>query len=121
VLRQAVQPVHPLAALRWRPCAEVLVASATQQQRLRALGLGELDLSPRLPVLANELQEPAAVPEPLLAAEVLDDAVERDVLADHNLSHLQSPCSGLWVLRVLRRSRGGKLGGEFRGAATSLQ
>src|SRR5262249_19707493 len=29
VLRQAVQPVDPLAALRWRPCAEVLVAPAT--------------------------------------------------------------------------------------------
>jgi hypothetical protein len=31
----------------------------------------------------------------LLAARVLDDAVERDVLADHNLSHLESPLLGL--------------------------
>ena len=42
-------------------------------------------------VLAHELK-PAAVPEPSLAARVLDDAVERDVLADHDLSHLDSPC-----------------------------
>jgi hypothetical protein len=61
------------------------------------------------------------VPEPLLAARVLDDAVERNVLADHNLSHLESPCLDLWLLRVLRRSRRWKLSGEFWGAPTSLQ
>src|SRR6185312_15105944 len=33
-----------------------------------------------------------AVPEPSLAAWVLDDPVEGDVLADHDLSHLDSPC-----------------------------
>src|SRR5204862_6239578 len=106
---QAVQPVHPLAALGWRPCGEVLVAPATQQQRLGALCLGALDLSPRLPVLTDELYKPAAVPEPLLAARVRDDAVERDVLAAHNPSHLESPCLALGVSRVLRRSRRGKV------------
>src|SRR5689334_10901983 len=56
-----------------------------------ALRLGQFELRPRLPVLAHELNKPAAVPEPAFAARVLDDAVERDILADHDLSHLDSP------------------------------
>src|SRR6266568_2381077 len=79
VLGQAVQTVQPL------------VAPPTHQQRLGALCLGQFELRPRLPVLAHELNKPAAVPEPSLAARVLDDAVKRDVLADHDLSHLDSP------------------------------
>src|SRR5437588_8855709 len=75
-----------------RLVGEVLVAAATQQQRLGALRLGQFELFPGRPVLADELFKPAAVPEPFTAARVLDDAVERDVLADHDLSHLDSPC-----------------------------
>src|SRR5690349_8552610 len=120
VLGEAVQPVHPFAALGWRPRAEVLVAAAAHEEGLGALRLGELELRPRLPVLADELLEPAAVPEPSLAAWVLDDAVERDVLTDYDRSHLASPCLGSVSLRGLRRSRRGKLSGEFRGTPSSL-
>jgi hypothetical protein len=38
------------------------------------------------------------VPEALLTGRVLDDSVERDVLANHDLSHFGSPFIGL--LRV---------------------
>src|SRR5580704_4273933 len=39
--------------------------------------------------------DPAAVPEALLAGRVLDDSVERDVLADDDLSHFGSPLVGV--------------------------
>jgi len=41
--------------------------------------LGELDLGPRFAVLVQKLVEPAAVPDALLAGQVLDDSIERDV------------------------------------------
>ena len=38
--------------------------------------------------LVPDLAEPAAQPETLLTGRVLDDSVERDVLTDHDLSHV---------------------------------
>ena len=49
----------------------------------------------RRAVLAHELFKPPAVREALLTGRVLDDPVERDVLADDDLSHLGSPLLGL--------------------------
>jgi hypothetical protein len=76
---------------------EVLVAPPTQQQGLGAQRLVELDLGPLLAVFVPNLVEPAAVPEALLAGGVLDDSVERDVLAHDDLSHFGSPSFALSV------------------------
>ena len=75
----------------------MLVATPTEQPRLRAEGIVERDLGPRLEVLAPKLLEPAAVLEALLAVGVLNHSVERDVLkaAHHDLSHLGSPFVGV--------------------------
>src|SRR5437660_8939054 len=97
VLGQAVQPVRPLATPGWPPRCEPLVAPPTQQQGLGAQRLVELDLGPLFAVLVPDLAEPAAVPEAPLTGRVLDDSVERDVLADHDLSHLGSPLIGLFL------------------------
>src|SRR5712691_12976191 len=75
----------------WPPRGEELVAPPTQQQGLGAQRLVQRDLSPRFAVLVPNLDEPTAVPEALLTGRVLDDSVERDVLADHDLSHFGSP------------------------------
>jgi hypothetical protein len=48
-----------------------------------------------LAVLVPNLKESAAAPEALLTGRVLDDSVERDVLADHDLSHFGSTCVGV--------------------------
>src|SRR5437588_282100 len=95
VLGQAVQPVRPLATPGCPPRCEPLVAPPTQQQGLGAQRLVELDLGPRFAVLVPNLAEPAAVPEALVTGRVLADSVERDVLADHDLSHLGPPFIGL--------------------------
>src|SRR6266566_7623139 len=91
VLGQAVQSVCPLTAPGWPPRGEPLVAPPTQQQGLGAQRLVELELGPRFEVLVPELAEPAAQPEALLTVRVLDHSVERDVRADHYLSHIGSP------------------------------
>jgi hypothetical protein len=62
-----------------------------QQQRLGVERLLELDPAPLLQVLAAELTEPAAEPEPLFAVRVLDHSIERHVRADHELSHVDAP------------------------------
>jgi hypothetical protein len=100
VLGQAVQPVRPLAAPGQPPLGEPLVAPPTQQQGVGAQRFVELDLGPRVEVLAPELAEPAAHPEALPTVWVLDHSVERDVRADHDLSHSGSPPVALSVTDV---------------------
>src|SRR5206468_11858491 len=73
------------------PRCEPLVAPSTQQQGLGSQRLLETHLGPLFEVVAPELAEPAAQAEALLTVRVLDDSVERDVRADHDLSHLGSP------------------------------
>ena len=91
VLRQAVQPVRPLASPGCPPRREPLVAPPAQQQGLGAQRLAERDAGPLFEVLAPKLAEPAAEPEALRTVRVLDDSVERDVGADHDLSHVGFP------------------------------
>jgi len=66
---------------------EPLVAAPAQQEGLGPQRLLKLDLGPLFKVLAPKLAEPAAEPEALLTVRVLDDSVERDVRADHDLAH----------------------------------
>src|SRR5215217_1461361 len=77
VLGQAVQPVRQL------------VAPPTQQQGLGTHGLVERELAELWAVL--DQADPAAVPEAFVTGRVLDDSVERDVVAHDDLSHFGSP------------------------------
>src|SRR5215218_1469372 len=99
VLGHAVQPVRILPTPGWPTRREELVAPPTQQHGLGAHRLLELDLGPLCAVAARELLEPAAVPEALV---VLDDSVERDVLADHDLCHFGFPFCWLSVVTAVR-------------------
>jgi hypothetical protein len=88
VLGQAVQPVRQLAAAKWPPRGEPLVAAPAQQegpggQRLVERELGELRA-------ISDQADPAAGPEAFVTGRVLDDSVERDVLAHDDLSHFGS-------------------------------
>src|SRR6202011_4283314 len=94
----------PGASPGWPPRRQVLVASTTQQHRLGPERLVEPDLGPRFAVFVLNPVEPAAVPEALLTGRVLDDSVERDVLADHDLSHLGSPFIGLLLAAFVEAS-----------------
>ena len=71
-----------------RARGEPLVAPPAEQQGPGAQRLVELDLDPRLAVPVPDVAEPAAEPETLLTGRVLDNSVERDVLADDDLSHV---------------------------------
>src|SRR5262249_11552698 len=95
VLRHAVQPVRPLAAAGLPSRGEVFVTPPAQQQSLGAQRFTELGLGPLLAVLVPDLKEPAAVPEALLTGRVLDDSIEREVLANDDLSHVGSPWPAL--------------------------
>src|SRR5438445_4364698 len=92
VLRKAVQPVRQLATPGWPPRSEPLVAPPAQQQ-----GLGAQRLVERKPVelwaVLNQA-DPAAEPEALVTGRVLDNSVERDVVANDDLSHLGSMLRG---------------------------
>src|SRR6478752_9946446 len=88
VLGQAVEPVRQLTAARWPPRGEPLVASPAQQegpggQRLVERKLGKLRA-------ISDQADPAAGPEAFVTGRVLDDSVERDVLAHDVLSHFGS-------------------------------
>jgi hypothetical protein len=72
------------------PSGEKLVAASAQQQGLGSQGLFELELGPLLAVLVPDPGKPATALEALLAGRVLHDSVQRDVLANHDLSHLGS-------------------------------
>src|ERR671910_3676958 len=85
VLGQAVQPVGQLAAPRWPPRGEPLVAPPTQQQGLGAQRLVERDLAQLRQ--GRDPTDPASAREALVTGRALDDSVERDVLADDDPSH----------------------------------
>ena len=83
VLGQAVQPVRQGAGPGWPPRGEELVAAPAKQQGLGAQRLVEQDLGG---LFAGEGPVgPAAEPEALVTGQVLDDPVERDVIADDDL------------------------------------
>src|SRR4029450_2684870 len=85
VLGEAVQPVRQLATPSWPPRGEPPSAPPTQEQGLGAEGLVERELADLWAVL--DQADPAADPEAFVTGRVLDDPVECDVLADHDLSH----------------------------------
>src|SRR5260370_5368303 len=88
VLGHAVQPVRPLAEAGQTAPGEPVVAAPAQQQGLGAQRLVEPHLRPRFAVLVPNLEKPATAPEALLTGRMLDDSIERDVLADDDLPHV---------------------------------
>src|SRR6516162_7263350 len=118
VLGHAVQPLSPFPCPVQPPRGEPLVGPPTQEQGLGAQRFVQLDPGPFLEVLGPKLAEPAAPSEAFLTGRVLDDSIERYVLADHDRSHHSSPF--MCVLHALRRLPRRKLSGEFRAAPTSL-
>src|SRR6266496_967737 len=103
VLGQVVQPVRQLATAGWPPRGEPLVAAPAQQQGLGAEGLVERELVELWEIL--DQADPAAVLEALVTGRVLNDSVERDVVAHDDLSHFGSPFVG--VASYPRRGRRG--------------
>src|SRR5690242_11753889 len=88
VLGQAVQPVRQLAAARWPPRGEPLVASPAQQEGPGGQRLVERELG-KLRAISDQA-DPAAGPKAFVTGRVLDDSVERDDLAHDDLSHFGS-------------------------------
>src|SRR5262245_50584897 len=86
VLGHAVQPVRQLAAPGRPPRSEPLVTPPAQQQGPGTQRIVERELV-QLRAVPDQA-DPAAYPEALVAGRVLDDSVERDVVADDDLSHL---------------------------------
>src|SRR5580704_2309963 len=91
VLGLAVQPVRKGAGPGWPPRGEELIAAPAQQHGLGFQRLVKHDHGPLCAIVVPDLAEPAAALEALLTGRVLDDSVERDVLADDDLSHVGSP------------------------------
>src|SRR5260370_9265144 len=87
-LGQAVQPVRQLATPGWPPRGEPLVAPPTQQQSLGAQRLVERELGQLW--AARDHANPAADPETLVTARVLDASIGRHLLDHHDLSHFGS-------------------------------
>src|SRR6266511_3896108 len=87
--------LHHVATAGWPPRGEPLVAPPTQQQGLGAQGLVERELAEFWAVL--DQADPAPDPEAFVTGGVLDDSVERDIVADHDLSHLDSPFCVRWT------------------------
>src|SRR5206468_6969965 len=77
------------------PRGQELVGSPTEQLRLGAERLLEQDLGRPFATRFADATDPAAAPEALRTGRVLDDPVERDVLADDDLSHSGSPLAGV--------------------------
>src|SRR5688572_15845363 len=131
VLGQAVQPVRQLATSGWPARGEPLVAPPTQQQCFGAKGLVERELVELWAV--PDQADPAADPEAFITGRVLDDSVERDVVAHDDLSHFRISFRSRCLLRprewpswavlpswLMRRPPRRTLSGEFRAGATSL-
>jgi DNA invertase Pin-like site-specific DNA recombinase len=98
VLGHAVQPVRQLTAPGWPPRGEPLVAAPAQQQRAGGQRLVERELG-KLRAIPDQA-DPAAGPEAFVTGRVLDDSVERDVLAHDDLSHFGSPSD--WCCQLPR-------------------
>ena len=92
VFGQAVQPVRQLATARWPPRSEPLIAPPAQQEGLGAQRLVQRELADLWAVL--DQADPAAAPQALIASRILDDPVQRDVLAHDDLPHAGSPSAG---------------------------
>src|SRR5215472_11105324 len=106
VLWQAGQPVRQVAAAGWPPRGEPLIAPPAQQEGPGSQGLVEREPG-KLRAVPDQA-DPAADPEAFVTGRVLDDSVERDVLAHDDRSHFGSPsdwCCQLppwlaaWVVR----------------------
>src|SRR5438876_10122278 len=95
VLGHFVQPVGQFAAPGWPPRGEELVGSPTEQLGLGTQRLVEQELGRLFATPLTDTTDPAAAPEALSTGRVLDDPVERDVLADDDLSHSGSPFPGV--------------------------
>ena len=95
VLGLAVQPVRQGASPGWPPRGEELVAAPAQQHGLGAQRLIERDPGRLFAAPVANPADPAAVPETFVTDRVLDNSVERDVLADDDLSHTGSPLIGV--------------------------
>src|SRR5262245_23545795 len=107
VFGHAVQPVRQLAAAGWPSRGKPLVAAPAQQEGPGGERLVERELA-ELWVVFDQA-DPAADPEAFVPGGVLDDSVERDVLAHDDRSHFGSPsvwCGQLpppragWVARI---------------------
>ena len=95
VLGLAVHPVRELAGPRWPPRGEELIAAPAQQHGLGAQRLLQRDPGRLVAAPVANTADPAAVPEALVTGRVLDDAVEGDVLANDDLSHVGSSLMAL--------------------------
>src|SRR5206468_13088088 len=90
----AVQPIRQGATPRWPSCGQELVGASTQQHGLGTQRLVERDLGCFFTTAVADTTDPTAVPEPLVTGRVLDDAVEREVFGDDDLSQFGSPFVG---------------------------
>src|SRR5207253_11405716 len=97
------QPVRQFAAPGWPPRGEELVGSPTEQLGLGTERLVEQDLGRLFTTRLTDTTDPAAAPEALRTGRVLDDPVERDVLADDDLSHSGSPFAGVVTYQAKAR------------------
>src|SRR5215467_3533543 len=95
ILGQAVQPIRQLATPGWPPSGEPLVGPPAQQHGLAAQRLVERELVELYAV--RDPADPTADPEALVTGRVLDDSVERDVVADDDLSHFGLLSLALWA------------------------
>src|ERR671929_989068 len=91
-------PPGPVAG--WPPRGQELVCPPTEQLRLGAQRLIEQPLAGLGAV--RDLADPTAVLEALDTGRVLDDSIERDVLADDDLPHFGPPFVGGCQLRHRR-------------------
>src|SRR6266566_7620366 len=96
VLGLAVQPVRQCASPGWPPRSQEFVGASTQQHGLGTQRLVERDLGCFFTAPVADTPDPTAVPEALVTGRVLDDAIERYVFADDDLSH----CGSLLVAAV---------------------
>ena len=87
VLGHAVEHVRQLAAPKWPPRGQELIAPLAQQLGLGSQCLLEQDLGRLFATSAADTADPAAAAESLVTDRVLDDPVEGNVLADDDLSY----------------------------------
>src|SRR5207249_6590217 len=90
VLGLAVQPVRQGASPGWPPRSQEVVGASTQQHGLGSQHLVERDLRYFFTAPFADTPDPTAMPEALVTGRVLDDAIERYVFADDDLSHFGS-------------------------------
>src|SRR5262249_22773945 len=83
--------VGQLATPGWPLRGEPPVAPPAQQQSLGPQRLVEQHLGRLFATPVADTADPAADAKALVTCRVLDDSVERDVLADHDPSHLGPP------------------------------